>query len=51
MSQNKLLSKLFLTFKEITFSKSKFLIGILVLYTWDKHLEIQNKNLYYLFND
>lgn len=37
MSQNKLLNKLFSTFKETTFSKSNFPADILVLETRSKH--------------
>lgn len=49
--QNKLLNKLSLIFKKITFDKSKFLADIPVLETRYKHPKSQKKNLYYLFND
>ena len=51
MPQNTLLSKLSSTFKEVTFSKSKFPAGTPVLDTRYKHLENQNNNLFYPFNN
>ena len=49
-SQNSLLSKLSSTFREITFNKSEFSAGTLVLDTRYKHPRSQNNNLFYLFN-
>lgn len=43
ISQNELLNKLSLIFKKITFSKSKFLIAILVLKTRYKHSKVKKK--------
>lgn len=51
MPQNRLLSKLSSTFREITFSESEFLIGILVSNTWYKHSKTQNKNRFHPFNN
>ena len=50
-SQNRLLNESSQNFREITFSKSKFPLGIPVLNTRYKHLESQNNNPFYLFND
>lgn len=51
MSQNRLLSKLSSTFREVTFNKSEFLADILILKTKYKHPRSQKKDLYYRFND
>lgn len=48
---NKLLSKLSLTFKIITFNKSKLSTDILILDIRDKHLESQNNNLFNLYKN
>ena len=48
--RNGLLSKSSSTFREMTFSESKFLAGIPVLDTRYKHPESQNNNPFYLFN-
>ena len=47
----KLLSELSSTFKEVTFSESEFLAGILVFDTQYKYPWSQNNNLFYLFNN
>lgn len=49
--QNKLLNKLSSTFKEITFSESKFSASTPILNTRYKHSGTQNKNRFHLFND
>lgn len=40
-----------MTFREITFSESKFLAGIPVLNTKYKHIKSQNNNPFYSFNN
>ena len=49
--QNGLLSKLLWNFKGVTFNKSEFSIGTLVLNIRYEHSESQNSNLFYPFND
>lgn len=49
--ENRMLSKLSSTFKEVTFNKSEFSTGILVLDTRYLHLKSQNNNPFYLLND
>ena len=49
--QNGLLSELSSTFREVTFSKSKFPAGTSVFDIQYKHPESQNNNLFYPFND
>lgn len=49
--ENRLLSELFSTFREVTFSKSEFPVGIPVLKTRYRYFGNQKENLYYLFKD
>lgn len=49
--QNELLNKLSSTIKKVTFSKAKFPAFTAISNTWYKQIEIQNKNLFYLFYD
>lgn len=51
MPQNGLLSESFSTFREMTFSKSEFPVGTLVLGIKYKHPRSQNNNPFYSFND
>ena len=50
MSQNGLLSKLSFIFREVKFSESEFLTGILVFDTRYEHPGCQNNNSFYSFN-
>ncbi len=49
--QNGLLSELSRNFREVTFSKSKFLVGTPILDTRYVHPGSQSNNPFYLFND
>lgn len=51
MLQNRLLSELSSTFREVTFGESKFPAGTSVSDTRYKYLGSQNNNLLYSFND
>lgn len=51
MLWNRMFSKFFSTFKEMSFNESKFPTGIVVLDNKYKHLWSQNNNKFYLIND
>lgn len=51
MPQNRLLSKLYLTFKKVIFNKFKFSAGIPISDTKYKYFKSQNNNLFYFLTN